>query len=128
MEFSSFILALIIEQSVNNLRTSLPTIEVDSNRQAFKKCLEELPTHEFVWLQFYVSSLNDDDQSLIKLTKYLKKLYRSLREDSIVIGILSGQEDHFSRCFIKIKDDEKLIPFIIDGKQYPHDLKLVKTK
>ncbi|CAF2901974.1 unnamed protein product [Rotaria sp. Silwood2] len=88
---------------------------------------EHLATHEFLWLQFYVSPLNDDDQSLIKITKYIKKLYKSLREDSILIGILSGH-DSFGRCFVKIKDDEKLTPLVIDGKEYPYDLKLVKTK
>ncbi|CAF3942904.1 unnamed protein product [Adineta steineri] len=120
--------ALIIEQTVNTVRTSLPTTEVDSNRQAFKTCMKQIPTNEFLWLQFYCSSLNDDEQSLVKISKYIKKLYRSLREDSIIIGVLSGQQDHFGRCFIRIKDEEKYIPLIIDGQEYPHDLKLIKTK
>ncbi|CAF3351808.1 unnamed protein product [Rotaria sp. Silwood1] len=119
--------ALIIEQTSNNIKTSLPTIEVDSNRQVFKTCNEQLATHELLWLQFYISELNNNEQSLIKITKYVKKLYKSLREDSILIGILSGQ-DSFARCFVKIKDDEKLTPLVIDGKEYPYDLKLVKTK
>ncbi|CAF5035368.1 unnamed protein product, partial [Rotaria sp. Silwood1] len=118
---------LIIEQTSNNIKTSLPTIEVDSNRQVFKTCNEQLATHELLWLQFYISELNNNEQSLIKITKYVKKLYKSLREDSILIGILSGQ-DSFARCFVKIKDDEKLTPLVIDGKEYPYDLKLVKTK
>jgi hypothetical protein len=63
---------------------------------------------------------------LNKITKYIKKIYQNLREDSIIIGILSG-EDQFGRCFVRIKDDEKLTPLIIDGKEYPYDLKLVKT-
>jgi len=96
---------------------------VDSNRQAFKTCIEQLPQYEFIWLQFYLSSINDFN----KTTKYIKKLYQNLREDSILIGILSG-ENQFGRCFIRIKDDEKLIPLIIDGKEYPYDLKLIKTK
>ena len=64
---------------------------------------------------------------MLKIIKYLRKLYKILREDSIIIGILSGQ-DYFGRCFVKIKDDEKLTPLIIEGKEYPYDLKLVKTK
>jgi hypothetical protein len=117
---------LIIEQTINQKKTSLSTIEVNSNRQAFKTCSEELSKHEFIWLQFYLSSIHDE-QSFNKIIKYLKKLYQNLREDSILIGILSGQ-DHFGRCFIRIKDDEKLTPLIINGKEYPYDLKLIKTK
>ena len=118
-------LALIIEQTSNSVTTSLSTTKVDSNRQAFKTCIEQLPKNEFIWVQFYLSSLNND-QSLIKITKYMKKCYQSLREDSILIGILSDQ-NQFGRCFIRIKDDEKLTPLIINGKEYPYDLKLIKT-
>lgn len=110
---------------MSNTQTSLPTIEVNSNRQVFKTCIDKLSTNEFIWLQFYVS-LNDE-QSFTKITKYVKKIYKSLREDSILIGIFAG-EDNFGQCFIRIKDDEKLSPLIIDGKEYPYDLKLVKTK
>ncbi|CAF2119965.1 unnamed protein product [Rotaria magnacalcarata] len=116
--------ALVIDQALNNTKISLPTMKVNSNRQVFKTSIEKLSTHEFLWLQFYVS-LNDD-QSFAKITKYIKKIYKSLREDSILIGIFSDQDD-FGRCFVRIKDDEKLSPLIINGKEYPYDLKLVKT-
>ena len=108
--------------------SSFPTVEVHSNRQTFKTCLEQLSTHEFLWLQFYLSSNDDedDDQSMNKINKYVKKLYDQIREDSIVIGIFNGK-DQFSRCFIRLKDEEKFLPLIIDGKEYPHDLKLTKT-
>jgi hypothetical protein len=58
----------------------------------------------------------------------MKKIYQNLREDSIIIGIFSGEENQFGRCFIRIKDDEKLTPLIIDGNEYPYDLKLLKNK
>ena len=120
----------MIEHISNQKKISLPTIEVNSNRQAFKTCIEQLATHEFVWLQFYLSSEDDDDddQMLNKLNKYVKKIYQNLREDSIMIGIFSGEKDRFSRCFVRIKDEEKLTPLIIDGNEYPYDLKLVKNK
>ncbi len=117
-----FLLALLIEQLSTTKKSSLPTIEVHSNRQVFKTCIEQLSTHEFIWLQFYLS---DHDQALNKINKYIKKIYQNLREDSIVIGIFSG-ENQFGRCFIRIKDDEKLTPLIIDGNEYPYDLKLGK--
>ncbi|CAM4758266.1 unnamed protein product [Rotaria magnacalcarata] len=117
-------MSLVIDQALNNTKISLPTMKVNSNRQVFKTSIEKLSTHEFLWLQFYVS-LNDD-QSFAKITKYIKKIYKSLREDSILIGIFSDQDD-FGRCFVRIKDDEKLSPLIINGKEYPYDLKLVKT-
>jgi len=68
--------ALLIEQISNNKKISLPTIEVNSNRQAFKTCSEQLSSHEFIWLQFYLSSI-DDYQILNKITKYIKKLYQN---------------------------------------------------
>ena len=98
---------------------------MDSNRQAYKTCIEQIPSKEFIWLQFYLSHSNDD-QTMMKINKYMKKIYHNLREDSIIIGILSG-EDRFGRCFIRIKDEARLTPIIIDGIEYPHDLKLVKT-
>ncbi len=119
---------MLIEQISNNKKFSLPTIEVQSNRQVFKTCIEQLSTHEFLWLQFYLSSVDDDNSTLNKINKYMKKIYQNLREDSILIGILFGEENQFSRCFIRIKDDEKLTPLIIDGNEYPYDLKLVKNK
>ena len=119
-------LGLIIEQIPDEKISSFPSIEVNSNRQAFKTCLEHLSTHEFLWLQFYLSSNDDDEQSMVKITKYLKKLYEEIREDSIVIGIFNGK-DQFSRCFIRFKDEEKFLPLMIDGKEYPFDLKLTKT-
>jgi hypothetical protein len=122
---TKFILALIIEQTSACTKTSLPTIEVESNRQAFKTSVEQIPSKEFIWIQFYLS-LSDDDQSLGKISKYIKKIYQNLREDSILIGVLSGQ-DPFGRCFIRVKDDAKLTPLVIEGKEYPYDLKLVQT-
>ena len=133
---------MIIDREAKTERISLPTIEVDSNRRALKMCIEQLATQEFVWLQLYVPSLddhNDDDDdgdgdgkscqdsSLMKISKYLGKLYQSLREDSILIGIMSDQAD-MARCFVRIKDDARLSPLIIDGKEFPHDLKLVKNQ
>lgn len=87
-----------------------------------KICLEEIEQREFLWLQLYF----DEDMKLNKLNKYFHQIYSKLREDSILIGILTSEEN-FSRCFIRIKDEEKFLPLIIDGKEFPFDLKLVKT-
>ncbi len=119
---------MLIEQNLNDKNYSLSTIKVDSNRQVYKKCLENLSEHELIWLQFYAGDDDDDDhESLNKINKYVKKIYDNLRQDSMVIGILSGN-DQLGRCFIRIKDDEKFNPLIIDGKEYPYDLKLRKIK
>jgi len=117
---------LIVEQKLNEKPISLPTIHVESNRQVYKTCVENLSQHDFIWLQFY----SEDDQhqsSLKKINKYLSKIYENLREDSIVIGIFSGN-DSFSRSFIRIKDQDRFLPLTIDGKEYPYDLKLIKIK
>ena len=42
------------------------------------------------------------------------------------MGIFNGQ-DQFSRCFIRLKDEEKCLPLVIDEQEYPYDLKLTKT-
>ena len=119
-----FLLGLIIEQIPNEKIPSFSTVEVNFNRQALKTCLEHLSTHQFPWLQFYLSS-NDDDHSMMKITKYLKKLYEELREDLIVNWIFNGQ-DQFSRCFIRFRDQEKFLQLIIDGRDHSHDLQLIK--
>ncbi|CAF1035137.1 unnamed protein product [Adineta ricciae] len=120
--------ALIIEQTPANDRTSLRTMEVSSNREAYQAGLEQLPKHEFLWIQFYLATDSvDDDESLMKICKYTKQLYRSLREDSIIIGMFTEFNDSFSRCFVRFKDEEKFTPLIIGGHEYPHDLKLIKT-
>ncbi|UJR24848.1 hypothetical protein I4U23_006217 [Adineta vaga] len=119
--------ALIIEQTVTNDTISLRTMKVSSNREALQTGLEQLPNHEFLWIQFYLPSDNDEDQSLMKICKYTKQLYQSLREDSIMIGIFTSPDDIFGRCFVRFKDDEKFTPLVINGQEYPHDLKLVKT-
>lgn len=117
---------LIVEQSSSTDRISLPTIEVESNRQAMKTCLEQIDEREFLWLQLYFSSF-DEQPKLKKLSKYFQEIDEKLREDSILIGILSAEED-FARCFVRIKDEEKFLPLVIEGKEYPFNLKLIKTK
>ncbi|CAF4576530.1 unnamed protein product, partial [Didymodactylos carnosus] len=42
----------------------------------------------------------------------------------ILIGILPSST--VGRCFVRMKDNEKFRPIIIDGIEYPHDLKLKK--
>ena len=54
------LLGLIIEQISNERISSFSTVQVKSNRQAFKTCLEHLSTHEFLWLQFDLSSNYDE--------------------------------------------------------------------
>jgi len=96
-----------------------------NNRQAFKLCKEHVNDYEFIWLQFYIDKQEEEEgQQLKKITKYLFKLYKQLRENSILIGLLPGAP--LGRCFIRMKDDEKFQPIVIDGTQYPCDLKLKK--
>ena len=120
-------LAVIIDQNSSAHRVSLPTLEVDSNRQALKSCLEQISTHELIWLQLNFAPSSDRERELSKLKKYLRRFYQALREDSIVLGMIASDEEKFARCFVRIKDEEKFLPLIIDGQEYPFNLKLTKT-
>ena len=118
---------MIIDQGSTTDRVSLPTVEVESNRQALKACREQISTHELIWLQLHFSSSEDREQELSKLKKYLRKFYQQLREDSLVLGMIVSEEEKFGRCFVRIKDEENFLPLLIDGQEYPYNLKLTKT-
>ncbi|CAF1593692.1 unnamed protein product, partial [Didymodactylos carnosus] len=111
---------LLIDQTNVDQQISISNVNVDSNRQVYEQCQSNLNSNELIWLQFYVEQLDQ----IKKITKYLTKIYRHLREDSILIGVLPSST--VGRCFVRMKDDEKFRPIIIDGIEYPHDLKLKK--
>ncbi|RNA33498.1 RNA exonuclease NEF-sp isoform X2 [Brachionus plicatilis] len=111
-----------------NFPKNFNTLRAEDNKKAFEKLDESLNTNKFTWTQFYVDNNQQnglDDNELTQVLKYIKKIYKKLDDDSMLVVALTGRSektgftdflgendmDRFNklnrgRCFLTIKNLE----------------------
>lgn len=114
--------------SDKNLPKNFDSIQADSNKVAYEYLDKSLNDNKFTWTQFYVDNNQQngiDEKELNQVLKYVKKIYKKLDDDSMLVVALTGRNeknvhtnfldekniDKFNkinrgRCFLTIKNIE----------------------
>lgn len=111
-----------------NLPKLFNTICAQNNKMAFEKLEKSINDNKFTWTQFHIKkNLKNtiDQEELIQVLKYVKKIYKKMDDDSMLVVALTGRDEkngitnflgekklencnklNRGRCFLTIKNLE----------------------